>query len=123
MDFKPSNRKREQKTSLFFHEISNLIRTLALDESDLLKVFVTKVSLSNDYSICYVYFSTYTDKSDFDKALPILKLYKSSLRKAMAQAISSRYAADLVFFYDETKDKERKINALLDEAVKDLPKD
>ncbi|MBU4269843.1 ribosome-binding factor A [Candidatus Dependentiae bacterium] len=123
MDFKPSNKKREQKTSLFFHEISNLIRTLALDEPDLMKVFVTRVTLSNDYGICFVYFSTYADKSDFDKALPILKLYKNSLRKTLAQIISSRYAANLVFLYDETKDKERKINALLDEAVKDLPKD
>ncbi|KKP22470.1 MAG: Ribosome-binding factor A [candidate division TM6 bacterium GW2011_GWF2_28_16] len=123
MDFKPSNRKREQKTSLFFHEVSNLIRTLALDEPDLIKVFVTRVTLSNDYGICFVYFSTYTDKAEFDKALPILKMYKSSLRHALAQIIQARYATNLVFLYDEQKEKERKINALLDEAVKDLPEE
>ncbi len=123
MDFKPSNRKREQKTSLFLHEISNLIRTLALDEPALSKVFVSRVKLSNDYGICFVYFSTFTDKEDFDNAFEILKLYKPSLRKALAQIVHSRYAANLVFLYDELKEKEREINTLLDEVVKDLPEE
>lgn len=121
MDFKLGNRKREQKISLFFREISSLIQQLSLDESDLLKVFVTRVRLSNDYKICFIYFSTYTDKTEYDKALKVLKLYKPSLRKAIAQAIPNRYSADLVFLYDETKEKERKINELLDKVAKDIP--
>jgi ribosome-binding factor A len=121
MDFKSSNRKREQKTSLFFHEISSLVQQLSLDELDLSKVFVTRVRLSNDYKICFVYFSTYTDKAEFDKALKILKLYKPSLRRAMAQSVPGKYTADLVFLYDETKEKERKMNELLDKVAKDIP--
>ncbi|MCF7799473.1 30S ribosome-binding factor RbfA [Candidatus Babeliales bacterium] len=111
------NRKREQKTSLFLHEISSIIQRLSYDEPDLLKVFVTKIELSKDYKICYVYFSTYADKSDFDKALEILKLYKPSIRRALAQNISGKFAADLRFLYDKTKDKERELLSFLDKVV------
>ncbi|MBD3231659.1 30S ribosome-binding factor RbfA [Candidatus Dependentiae bacterium] len=111
-----SNVKREQKTALFLREISQLIQRLSLDELDLSKIFVTKVKLSKDYSICYVYLSTYTDeKEDFEKALEILKLYKPSLRKALAKLIPGRYVANLRFLYDTSKEKERRITKLLEQ--------
>lgn len=121
MYFKQVNRKREQKNSLFFREISSLIQQLSLDEPALSKIFVTRTRLSNDYKICFVYISTYTDKNDYDPALELLKLYKASLRKAISQSISGKYTADLVFLYDEDKDKERDLNNLLDSVAKDLP--
>ena len=111
--------KREQKSSLYLHEISSLIQTLSLDEPKLIKVFVTRVSLSKDYGICFVYFSTYTDKTAFDEALEILKLYKPSLRKALSGRIVGRYTPNLVFLYDETKEKERKIEDLLDKVAQE----
>ena len=123
MEFKQVNRKREQKNSLFFREMSSLVQQLSLDEPSLSKVFVTRAKLSNDYKVCYVYFSTYTNKEDFLPALEILKLYKGSLRKAISQSISGKYTADLRFLYDDIKDKERNMNDLLDSVVKDLPEE
>ena len=114
---KSTSRKREQKTSLFLREISSIIQTLVQDEPALLKVFITKVELAKNYSTCYVYFSTYTDKSDFDEALEILKLYRPSIRKALGQAVSGRYVPDLRFVYDEDKEKERNILNLLDKVA------
>ena len=114
---KSVSRKREQKTSLFLRGISSIIQSLVPDEPALLKVFITKVELAKNYSTCYVYFSTYTDKSDFGEALEILKLYRPSLRKALGQAISGRYVPDLRFVYDEDKEKERKIMNLLDKVA------
>lgn len=95
-------------------EISTLIQQLSLDEPSLTKVFVTRVRLSADYGILFVYFSTYLSKTDFDEALKILKLYKPSLRKALASTVLSRHTPDLVFLYDESKEKERSLNELLD---------
>lgn len=112
--------KREQKNALFLREISSLIQRLSQDEPDLSKTFITKTRLSNDYSICYVYLSTYLDnKDDFFKALEILKLYRPSLRKALSTLISGRYVADLRFLYDEDKDKERHMTQLLDKVEKE----
>jgi len=51
----------------------------------------------------------------------VLKLYKPSMRSVLAQRIGGRYTTDLRFMYDDIKDKERAINKLLDEVVKDLP--
>lgn len=117
MAFGPRSVKREQKTALFMREISSLIQQLSLDEPKLMKVFVTKVKLSNDYKICCVYLSTYTDnKEDFDVALEVLKLYRPSMRNAIAKDIGGRYTTDLHFMYDENKDKERHILDLLDKV-------
>jgi ribosome-binding factor A len=116
MDFGPKSVKREQKTSLFTREISSLIQQLSLDEPALSKIFVTKVKLSADYGILFVYFSTYLAKADFDEALKVLKLYKPSLRKALASTVLSRHTPNLVFLYDQDKEKERKLNDLLDKV-------
>ena len=109
--------KREQKTSFFLREVSAMIQELVIDEPSLLRVFVTKTQLSQDCGICYVYFSTYGKKEEFDDALQILKLYRPSMRKRLAQIRSSRYTPDIFFKYDEAKDKERHINDLLDQIA------
>lgn len=114
---KVSEIKREQKKSFLLQEISALVRQITADEPKLSFLFVTRVELSRDGGICYVYFSTTTDKDAFDEGLPILKLYKPSMRKALAQAMHSRYVPNLVFRYDEAKEKERKITAILDKIA------
>lgn len=106
--------KREQKKNFLFQEIAALVRSLTADEPKLSSLFVTRVELSKDGGVCYVYFSTYTDKEAFVQGLEILKLYKPSMRKALAQAMHSRYVPDLIFYYDEQKEKERHITKLLD---------
>ena len=111
-----SSIKREQKTALFFREISNLIQKLSLDEPEISKVYVTKVKLSKDSGICFVYFSTYQNKEDFNNALEVLKLYKPSLRTALSKAVTGRYTPNLVFLYDAAKEKERKLTELLDKV-------
>ena len=97
-------------------EIAALVQEISMDEPKLLTVFITYITLSKDGGICYVYFSTYTNKEAFDEALEILKLYKPSMRKALAQTGHSRYVPNLRFLYDEAKEKERKINKLLDDV-------
>lgn len=105
--------KREQRKSFLLREISALVNRVAADEPKLSSLFITRVELSRDSSVCHVYFSTHTDKSAFDEGVEILKLYKPSIRKALAQAMHSRYVPDIVFKYDEAKEKERRITALL----------
>jgi len=111
------DRKREQKTTLVYHALASILQTLSLDEPVLAKVYVTKVKMSSDYKICYVYLSTYGPKEDFDEALEILKLYKPSMRKVLADQVGGRYTSDLVFRYDTAKEKERRVQELLDEVT------
>jgi ribosome-binding factor A len=116
--------KRERRKSLFLQEFSSLFQELLQEEPSLIDVFVSKVDLSNDTGICYIYFATIREPGQevFDKSLEILKLYKPSLRKAFANRLKTRYAPDLLFVYDKAKEKERRINELLDKVSEDLRK-
>ncbi len=136
--------KREQKKTLLFKELSYLHQELAQDEPDIAHIYITRVDLSADTGICYVYFAEYPntgihdEKHDeqednaiknkaskkshelFEKALEVLKLYKPSIRKALAKAIKSRYVPDIVFLYDEKKDKTRKLDEILNQVSDEL---
>jgi len=124
-----SDIKREQKKSFLLQEISSLFRQIVTDETRLSFLFITRVELSGDGGICYVYFSTYAGLSGvtpaksgeemFKEGLQILKLYKPSMRKTLAQTMRSRYVPDLVFRYDKAKEKERKITSLLDKIAQE----
>jgi ribosome-binding factor A len=114
--------KREKKKSLFFREVSSLVQQLSAEDAAVAKVYVTRVDFSQDYGLCYIYFSTYGAFSQevFDAALDRLKLYKPSMRQILAKKIVGRYTPDLKFFYDTVKEKEYKINQLLDKVSEEL---
>ena len=107
--------KRAQKERLLLREISQLFMKAAMDDPSLEGVFVSRIALSPDKGLCYIYFYTPAGKDVFNEKLEVLKLYKPSLRSALAKAIPSRYTPDLLFKFDEVFEKEAKINALLDQ--------
>lgn len=106
--------KQAQKQSFYFKEIAALVQQIAADEPRLLPLFVTRVEISAKGSLCTVYFSTHTDETAFAEGLEILKLYKPSMRKALANIGHGRYVPDLLFRYDRAKEKERRVAGLLD---------
>lgn len=116
------NIKREKKKALFLREITAMVQALGGDDQAVAQVYVTRIDFSDDYGICHVYFSTYSEFSEelFSKVLERLKLYKPSMRKALAGRIQSRYTPDLIFFYDKTKEKAFKINQILDKVSEEL---
>lgn len=116
--------KREQKKSFLLRELTELIYRVSQDEPEIAGIYITHVDLSADSGICYVYFATaqgpLTSEELFQKALERLKLYKPSLRKALAKAMKSRYVPDLIFRFDEKNEKVRHINELLDDVHEEL---
>jgi ribosome-binding factor A len=123
---KVSDIKREQRKSFYLRELSQLLYIVAQDVPFLLSVFLTRVDLSADGGICYLYFSASptpeldTPEKVFELALPKLKLYKPSLRTALAKSSSKRYVPDLFFLFDEKKEKVDKMNELLNKVQEDL---
>ena len=111
--------RRSQKKSFYIQQLSDFIMQIAYDEPAVLKVFLTRVELSSDGGICYIYFSAYGANSAeareeaFNEACGRLILYKPSLRKALAQSMHSRYVPQLRFMFDEKREKEMRINDLL----------
>ena len=106
--------KRARKESLLLKEISNFFLRIAQEEPNLQGLYISHVSLSSDYGICSVFFHTSDGKEKFKKQLPLLILYKPSLRSAIAKAVEGRYTPNLIFKYDEVFDKQQKVNELIE---------
>lgn len=119
--------KREQRKSFLLRQLSTMLHTLCEDEPKLIPLFVSKVDLSDDGGICYVYMSatplsdqSLSSKELFEELLPMLVLYKPSMRKSLAGILQKRYVPDIKFLFDENREKVDKINALLDRAQQEL---
>ncbi len=112
--------KQEKRKAFFLREISQLIYELAKDEPALLDVVITKIDFSPGDGMCYVFFSSHLGKEAYMKALDLLKLYKPSLRTALSKIREARYVPDIRFFYDESMEKSRRIDELLDQAKKEI---
>lgn len=109
-----SNVKRAQKESLLFREISQLFLQATMDDTRLQGLFVNRVQLSPDKGLCTVYFYTSKGEDHFLEMLPILTLYKPSLRKALAATIKGRYVPDLLFKFDKQFEKQQRIEELIE---------
>jgi ribosome-binding factor A len=112
--------KQSKKESQFFREITQLLREVALDEPELGKLTISRVALSPDSGICTVFFYMPEGEQEFSKLLETLKLYRPSLRKALAHRINSRYTPELVFKFDTRFEKHQKLEELF-EKIKTEP--
>lgn len=108
------NIKQAQKESLLLREISSLFMKASTDDPRLARLTISRVQLSSDKSSCSVFFYTPGGYKAFEELLEILKLYKPSLRSALAKSIKSRYTPELIFKYDEQYEKEEKLHQLLE---------
>ena len=86
----------------------------ARDDASLQSITITRVALSADKSSCSVFFYTPAGEEAFKKMLETLKLYKPSLRTALAAKIRGRYTPDIIFRFDEQYEKSEKMNKLLE---------
>jgi ribosome-binding factor A len=106
--------KRAQKESQLRQELSKLLLQLILDDHRLQGLFVNRVKLSPDKSICTVFFYTIDGREKFEEQLGALILYKPSIRKAIAHIIPSKYVPEFVFKFDDQFEKQKRIDELLD---------
>ena len=112
--------KRAQKESNIYKILSKLYVVACSDDPRLLDLSISRVSLSADKSMCYVNFFNTAGREKFDNLLKVLKLYRASMRRALAQQTSSRYVPNLRFVFDDQMLKQIHIEQLLD-TVKDDP--
>ena len=113
--------KRNQKTSLIRREVGRLLAQASLDYPELRGIILTRVELSADKSIAKILLYTPDGAATFTKKLEFLKLFAPSLRKALATAISGRYAPQVRFVFDKTFEKQAHIEALLDKISSEFP--
>jgi len=111
--------KHAQRESLLHREISNFFLQITLDDPQLQGLYVNRVKLSADRSMCTVFFYTEGGNADFEAKRKQLVLYKASLRNALSKVLRGPYTPDLRFKYDAQFDKQRKIEDLFETLKKE----
>lgn len=112
--------KRAQKEAFIFKEISKLFHAIIMDDSRFQTLFINRVQLSSDKSMCTVFFYTADGVEAYKELLQTLKLYKPSMRKNLAHAIDSRYVPNLRFEYDAKFEHQQRLEAALDKAAETI---
>ena len=107
--------KKSQKESLLFRALSELFMRITQDEPRLLGLTLNRVHLAKDKSNCKVLFWTPKGEEEFKEKLPILILYKPSIRSAIAKQLNLRYTPELIFLFDKLYEKQEKVEKLLDQ--------
>lgn len=113
--------KRAQKESLILRLVSKLLSEAVHEAPVFAGFFVNRVELSPGKSLCRVYLYSPLGASHFEGALEEMKLYKPSLRKALACAMSARYTPDILFVFDGQLNKVMRIEGLLASLKDDSP--
>src|SRR3989338_2127674 len=109
-----SDIKRAQKISLLYKTITSLFTETIRDNTAIQGLYITRVELSPDKGMCIIYFYALEGGEEFFKdKFHELKLYKPSLRAALARYIPSRYTPDIMFKYDTQQNKVARIEELL----------
>lgn len=114
--------KREQRKSFLIRELSTMLHNLCEDEPTFSTLFISRIDLSDDGGICYVYLATLpteiitNPEEHFKSLLPQLKFYKPSMRKALAGVLQKRYTPDIKFMFDNKFEKVDNINRLLNKV-------
>ena len=113
-----SSRQKEirhaQRESFLLRELSTFFLRITQDEPSFSVIYIDRVKLSSDSSLCTVFFYSDQGKEAFEKVMPQLILYKPSIRASLAKVSSGRYVPQLKFRYAEQIDKQRRVDELID---------
>lgn len=95
----------------------NLILRTGLNDTRLQNASLTKVELSNDYSVATVYWDTFdpSKKADIQSALSAAE---SRLRTSLSQVIKVRHTPELSLVYDDQFESEQHITEILGSEAK-----
>lgn len=114
-------RKRAQKESLMYQELSKLFLSLTLDTPTLNPLSITRVSLSRDKGYVVVYFYCNGGLQEFESLRKELVLFKPSLRTAISRKIPGRYTPELRFAFDALFEKQQRIDDLIQKVSREEP--
>lgn len=119
---KLSSIKTAQKESSILRILSVLFEEAVRENSDLQGWYATRAQLSQGKALVYVYLYSEGGESSFADILEKVKIYKPSMRKALATELQKRYTPDIVFAFDEQLKRSLHMERLLD-SVKNETQD
>lgn len=111
---KLSTIKTAQKESSILKILSGLFEEMIRENAHLNGWYITRVQLSPGKTVVYVYIYSAAGSSAFSHVMEDIKIYKPSMRKALATGLQKRFTPDIVFMFDEQLEKTLHMENLLD---------
>jgi ribosome-binding factor A len=111
-------RRVDRLTQLFKDEIGQIIQQ-EIKDTRLGFITITGVKLTPDLRQAWVYFSVLGDKINKEKASQGLKSASGYIKRLIGQRIKMRYTPEIEFELDETWDKMKHIENILDKIRKE----
>jgi ribosome-binding factor A len=108
----------DRLTQLFKDEIGQIIQQ-EIKDTRLGFITITGVKLTPDLRQAWVYFSVLGDKINKEKASQGLKSASGYIKRLIGQRIKMRYTPEIEFELDETWDKMKHIENILDKIRKE----
>lgn len=91
--------------------LADILRNEVKD--DLGFMTVTDVKITNELSYMYVYYTVYGDEHAIKRTEETLKRANGFIKNQIAQRVKMRKVPELIFKYDESIDKGRRIDDLI----------
>lgn len=92
-----------------------------INQESLTLVTISRVKISSDLSVAYVYYTVLGNNKEKCKEVEkLLKVHTKTLRMHLSQKMRTRTVPELKFFYDDTLDNAFRIEELLNSVKKDL---
>lgn len=113
---KLSTIKRAQRESVMFRILGVMFEEAVRENHDLEGWYVTRVDLSQGKTVAYVYVYSEAGDAKFSSTLEKIKIYKPSMRKALATELQKRFTPDIIFIFDEQLKKTLHMERLLDKV-------
>jgi len=92
-----------------------------LNQDILTMMTISRVKMTPDLSMAYVYYTVLGNKPEMLKEVEkLIKIHTKSMRMLLSKKMRTRTVPDLKFFYDDTLDNAFRIEELLNSVKGDL---
>jgi ribosome-binding factor A len=114
---------RAERISMKIHQAITELLTRKISDPRIEMATISEVKMSTDLRLASVYVTAFGDEEKIADTLAGFKKSKGFIKKHIAPQLGLKYMPDLRFFYDDSFDKAAKMDVLIENAIKDLPKD
>ena len=113
-----SDIRKKKLESLARKRVSTLL-TQEISDPRLGFITVTKVELDREIKLCKVFFTVLGEQKERRRVDRMLDHARGFIRTEIARILATRTAPQVVFEYDETYEKTRRLEELIDRAAAD----
>lgn len=114
---------RAERISMKIQQAITQLLTKKISDPRIEMATVSQVKMTPDLRLASVYVTVFGDETRIAETLAGFKKSRGFIKKNIASQLGLKYMPELRFFHDDSFDKAARMDALIESAVRDLPKD